>query len=83
MTYDYNLKPITFYVDSQLYKTYEIQAQKQDCKISKLILNAMKCYANKNFYSQKSLKDIDFSRTVTLRKNATDFLYDDEYKFWS
>ena len=81
MTYDYKLKPITFYVDSQLYKSYEIQAQKQSCKISDLILNAMNCYANKNFSSKRSLKDIDFSRTVTLRKNATDFLFDDEYKY--
>ena len=50
MNNNFNLQPMTFYVDDQLYKTYVLQAQKQGCKISELILN----------FSKKKIQQIFF-----------------------
>lgn len=80
MSYQYNLKPVTLYVGAQLYEDYQIQAQKQGRKASELIRNAMQDYAEEHFKNKKSLKDIDFSRTVSLRDGASDFLKDDSWK---
>ncbi|MBR5646572.1 MAG: hypothetical protein IKX23_08050 [Treponema sp.] len=80
MKYQYNLKPITLYVAVQLYENYQQQAQKQGRKTSELIRNAMQDYADKNFKTKISMKNIDFSRTVTLKKGSKDFLSDDSWK---
>ena len=80
MSYQYNLKPVTLYVGAQLYEDYQIQAQKQGRKASELIRNAMQDYADEHFKTKKSLRDIDFSRTVSLRDGASDFLKDDSWK---
>ena len=80
MSYPYNLKPVTLYVGVQLYEDYQFQAQKQGRKASELIRNAMQDYADLHFKTKKSLKDIDFSRTVSLRPGASDFLSDDSWK---
>jgi hypothetical protein len=80
MSYQYNLKPVTLYVGAQLYEDYQIQAQKQGRKASELIRNAMQDYADEHFKTKKSLRNIDFSRTVSLRDGASDFLKDDSWK---
>ena len=80
MNYQYNLKPVTLYVGAQLYEDYQIQAQKQGRKTAELIRNAMQDYADEHFKTKKSLKDIDFSRGVSLRAGASDFLSDDSWK---
>ncbi len=80
MNYQYNLKPVTLYVGAQLYEAYQLQAQKQGRKTAELIRNAMQDYANKNFKTKNSMKAIDFSRSVTLKSEATDFLTDDSWK---
>ena len=80
MSYQYNLKPVTLYVGAQLYEDYQIQAQKQGRKAAELIRNAMQDYADEHFKTKKSLKDINFSRTVSLKAGASDFLSDDSWK---
>jgi hypothetical protein len=80
MNTQYNLKPVTLYVGAQLYEDYQLQAQKQGRKAAELIRNAMQDYAEEHFKSKKSLKDIDFSRGVTLKAGAGDFLEDDSWK---
>ncbi len=80
MNLQYNLKPVTLYVAAQLYEKYQIQAQKQGRKTAELIRNAMQDYADKNFKTKNSMKDIDFSRAVTLKAGAKDFLSDDSWK---
>ena len=80
MNYQYNLKLVTLYVAAKLYEDYQLQAQKQGRKTAELIRNAMQNYADKHFKTKKSLKDIDFSRTVSLRHGASDFLADDSWK---
>ena len=80
MNYQYNLKPVTLYVGAQLYEDYQIQAQKQGRKTAELIRNAMQDYADEHFKTKKSLKNIDFSRGVSLRAGASDFLSDDSWK---
>ena len=80
MQYQYNLKPVTLYVAAQLYEKYQIQAQKQGRKTAELIRNAMQDYADEHFKTKNKMKDIDFSRTVTLKAGAQDFLSDDSWK---
>ena len=80
MNYQYNLKPVTLYVGAQLYEDYQLQAQKQGRKTAELIRNAMQDYADEHFKTKKSLKDIDFSRGVSLRSGASDFISDDSWK---
>ena len=75
-----NLKPITLYVGAQLYEKYQTQAQKQGRKTAELIRNAMQDYADVHFKSKNKMKDIDFSRAVTLRPGAGDFLDDPSWK---
>ena len=65
-----------------LYADYQFQAQKQGRKASELIRNAMQDYADLHFKTKKSLKDIDFSRTVSLRPGASDFLSDKRTLAW-
>ena len=74
------LKPITLYVGAQLYEKYQTQAQKQGRKTAELIRNAMQDYADEHFRSKNKMKDIDFSRSVTLKKGAKDFLNDQSWK---
>lgn len=74
------LKPITLYVEPQLYKKYQIQAQKQGLKTSDLIRNAMQDYADKHFKTKNNMKAIDFSRTISLRTGDSDFLTDTSWK---
>ena len=80
MNMQYNLKPVTLYVAAQLYEDYQLQAQKQGRKTAELIRNAMQDYADEHFKTKKSLKDIDFSKTVSLKPGASDFLYDNSWK---
>ena len=80
MNYQYNLKPVTLYVGAQLYEDYQLQAQKQGRKAAELIRNAMQDYADLHFKAKKTLKDIDFSRGVSLKAGAADFLADDSWK---
>jgi len=80
MSYQYTLKPVTLYVGTQLYEDYQIQAQKQGRKASELIRNAMQEYAEEHFKTKKSMKDIDFSRTVSLKAGESDFLTDMSWK---
>ncbi len=80
MNYTYNLKPVTLYVVSQLYETYQEQAKKQGTKASELIRKAMQEYADYNFKAKNSFKDLDFSKTVNLKKGAKDFLNDESWK---
>ena len=74
------LKPITLYVGAKLYEKYQTQAQKQGRKTAELIRNAMQDYADEHFRSKNKMKDIDFSRSVTLKKGAKDFLNDTSWK---
>ncbi len=74
------LKPITLYVGAQLYEKYQTQAQKQGRKTAELIRNAMQDYADEHFKSKNKMKDIDFSRAVTLKAGAKDFLNDPTWK---
>ena len=74
------LKPITLYAEPQLYKKYQIQAQKQGLKTSDLIRNAMQDYADKHFKTKNNMKAIDFSRTISLRTGESDFLTDTSWK---
>ncbi len=74
------LKPITLYVGAQLYEKYQTQAQKQGRKTAELIRNAMQDYADEHFKSKNKMKDIDFSRAVTLKAGAKDFLNDSTWK---
>lgn len=80
MSYQYNLKPVTLYVGAQLYEDYQLQAQKQGRKASELIRNAMQDYADQHFKSKNSMAAIDFSRTVSLKAGAADFLTDSSWK---
>lgn len=75
-----NAKSITFDAESRLYETYQIQAQMQGLTTSELILKAMQDYADKYFKTKKNMKLINFSRGVTLRPGAKDFLYDESWK---
>ena len=74
------LKPITLYVGAQLYEKYQTQAQKQGRKTAELIRNAMQDYADEHFKSKNKMKDVDFSRVVTLKAGAKDFLNDPTWK---
>ena len=80
MRYQYDLKPITLYVGLKLYETYQRQAEKQGRKTAELIRNAMQDYADEHFKSKNKMKDIDFSRAVTLKAGARDFLNDPSWK---
>ena len=80
MNYQYNLKPVTLYVGTQLYEDYQIQAQKQGRKASELIRNAMQEYADEHFKTKNSMKAIDFSRTVSLKAGSSDFLTNTSWK---
>ncbi len=80
MSYQYNLKPVTLYVGAQLYEDYQLQAQKQGRKASELIRNAMQDYADQHFKTKNSMSAIDFSRTVSLKAGAADFLTDSSWK---
>lgn len=80
MNYQYTLKPVTLYVGTQLYEDYQIQAQKQGRKASELIRNAMQEYADEHFKTKNSMKAVDFSRTVSLKARASDFLSDPSWK---
>ena len=80
MQYQYDLKPVTLYVAAKLYENYQLQAQKQGRKTAELIRNAMQDYADEHFKTKNSMKSIDFSRGVTLKAGAKDFLTDDSWK---
>ena len=80
MRYQYDLKPVTLYIDTKLYEKYQMQAQKQGRKTAELIRNAMQDYADLHFKSKNKLKDLDFSRTVSLKAGASDFLTDSAWK---
>lgn len=80
MNAQYDLKPVTLYVAAKLYEDYQIQAQKQGRKTAELIRNAMQDYADENFKTKNSMKNIDFSRSVKLKSGAKDFLNDEEWK---
>ena len=80
MLYKYDLKPITLYVGIKLYEKYQMQAQKQGRKAAELIRNAMEDYADTHFTIKNSMKDLDFSRTVSLKAGSKDFLNDMSWK---
>lgn len=80
MNTQYDLKPVTLYVATRLYEKYQFQARKQGRKTAELIRNAMQDYADEHFKTKNSMKIIDFSRTVTLKTGAKDFLTDDTWK---
>ena len=80
MLYKYDLKPITLYVGIKLYEKYQMQAQKQGRKAAELIRNAMEDYADTNFTIKNNMKDLDFSRTVSLKAGSKDFLNDMSWK---
>ena len=67
-----NLKPVTLYMLSKLYETYQIEAQKKGKKASELIRDAMEDYAQRNFFQKKSMKQLNLSRTVQLRGGSKD-----------
>ena len=69
-----DLKPIKLYVGEQLYEKYKTQAKKQGLKTAELIRTAMQDYADGHFNSKNKMQDIDFSRVVTLKAGAKDFL---------
>ncbi len=75
-----NLKHITLYVSSQLYEDYQFQAKKLGLSTIKLIHNALQAYADTHFKTKNSMEAIDFSRSVTLKAGATDFLTDYSWK---
>ncbi len=75
-----NLKHITLYVSSQLYEDYQFQAKKLGLSTIKLIHNALQAYADTHFKTKNSMEAIDFSRSVTLKAGATDFLTDSSWK---
>lgn len=80
MLKQYNLKPVTLYIGVKLYEKYQMQAQKQGRKTAELIRNAMQDYADTHFKSKTNMKDLDFSRTVTLKSDCKDFLTDSSWK---
>lgn len=61
------LKPVTLYMISRLYETYQMEAQKKGKKASELIRDAMEDYAQRNFYEKKSMAELNLTRTVKLR----------------
>lgn len=68
------LKPVTLYMLTKLYETYQIEAQKKGKKASELIRDAMEDYAQRNFYQKKSMEQLNLHRTVKARSNQKDFL---------
>ncbi len=80
MNSQYNLKPVTLYVAGKLYEDFQLQAQKLGRKTAELIRNAMQDYADAHFKTKNCMKDIDFSRGVTLKAGAKDFLTDSSWK---
>ncbi len=70
------LKPVTLYMLTKLYETYQIEAQKKGKKASELIRDAMEDYAQRNFYQKKSMSQLNLNRTVKARDNQKDFLSD-------
>ena len=80
MNYQYDLKPITLYVGTNLYESYQQQAKKQGRKTAELIRNAMQDYADEHFINKKSFASMDFSRTVSLKAGEKDFLNDSSWK---
>lgn len=70
------LKPVTLYMLTKLYETYQIEAQKKGKKASELIRDAMEDYAQRNFYQKKSMTQLKLNRTVKSRDDQTDFLSD-------
>ncbi len=80
MMYQYDLKPITLYVGIKLYESYQRQAKKQGRKTAELIRNAMQDYADSHFKLKNSMKDLDFSRSVSLKPGSKDFLADSSWK---
>lgn len=71
-----DLKPVTLYMISKLYETYQMEAQKKGKKASELIRDAMEEYAQRNFYQKKKMAELNLKRTVSVRKNEMDFLSD-------
>jgi len=74
-----DLKPVTLYMLSKLYETYQLEAQKKGKKASELIRDAMEDYAQRNFYQKKSMAELNLNRTVKLRaglEGKNDFLSD-------
>lgn len=67
-----NLKPVTLYMLSKLYETYQIEAQKKGKKASELIRDAMEDYAQRNFFQKKSMLQLNLSRTVKIRGGSKD-----------
>lgn len=70
------LKPVTLYMLTKLYETYQIEAQKKGKKASELIRDAMEDYAQRNFYQKKSMAQLNLNRTVKAKSNQKDFLSD-------
>lgn len=79
MNYQYEVKPVTFYVDSKLYESYQLQAQQQGIKTEELIRDAIQDYADKHFPAKNAFSSADFSRTVSRKNCANDFLTE---PFW-
>lgn len=71
-----SLKPVTLYLLSMLYETYQIEAMKKGKKASELIRDAMEDYAQRNFYQKKPMTQLNLNRTVKARDNQKDFLSD-------
>lgn len=71
-----SLKPVTLYMMSKLYETYQIEAQKKGKKASELIREAMEDYAQRNFFQKKSMTQLNLSRTVKSGNNQKDFISD-------
>lgn len=70
------LKPVTIYMLTKLYETYQSEALKKGKKASELIRDAMEDYAQRNFYQKKSMIQLNLNRTVKARENQKDFLSD-------
>lgn len=80
-----DLKPVTLYMISKLYETYQIEAQKKGKKASELIRDAMEEYAQRNFYQKKNMAELNLNRTVKSRVTSAgaenDFLSDYKSSF--
>ena len=74
------MKPVTLYIPDQLYVKYQLQAARCDSSAAELVRNAMEFYAGENFGEKKSLSDLSFDRTVTLKPGASDFISDSSWR---
>lgn len=70
-------KMITLYVSTMLYQDYQQQAKKTGRKTAELIRDAMEEYSQNNFHKKQKLASLDFSKGVSLKPGAKDFLSED------